>query len=255
MRPRRVLAAVAGVAVAAYLAICALLFAAQDRLLYFPVPGRAVDAPLLALARPGARVNVSTRNADAAEAVVYFGGNAEDTSAALDTLARAWPDRALYALHYRGYGGSEGRPRETDLVGDAQALARLVQARHRSLILVGRSLGSGIALQVAADVHPRRLLLVTPYASIAGLGAAQFPWVPVRLLMRDRYDSAAVAPRIDVPTTIIAAADDTVVPPWSTRQLLAAFRPGVAHAVVLDRTGHNDVDVDPRYVHALRAAD
>lgn len=248
------LATVALLAVAIVLGLAALLQAAQDRLLYYPVPDRAVAAAQLVLQRPGARVHVSVRHGRGPDAVVYFGGNAEDTSLALDTLAAAWPDASVYAMHYRGYGGSGGRPRERALVGDAQALLDHVRARHGHVSLVGRSLGSGIAAQLAARQPVRQLVLVTPYASIAGLAAERFGRLPVRLLMRDRYDTVAVAPRIQVPTTVIAAGRDEVIPAWSTRQLVDAFAAQRVRTVVIDGVGHNDLGADPRYLQALRAA-
>lgn len=250
---RRIVGTIAVLLLLVYGGACLALYLAQDRLLYYPVPTRAA-MPALVLDRPGARVLASVRDADSPEAVVYFGGNAEDASQAIDGLARAWPSAAIYALHYRGYGGSTGRPRERDLVADAAALVERVRTRHPRVTLVGRSLGSGIAVQVAARAPVRRVVLVTPYESIAGLGAARFPWVPVRWLMRDRYASGDDAPRVHAPVTVIAAANDTVVPPWSTARLLARFRPGVAHAALLDGRDHVDVVDDPRYVQALRDA-
>lgn len=254
MTLRPLLATLAALALLGYAGVCLLLYLAQDRLLYYPVPTRAVALPTLVLERPGARVLASVRESASPEAVVYFGGNAEDVSQAVDTLAAGRPGAAVYVLHYRGYGDSGGRPRERDLVGDALALVARVRERHPEITVVGRSLGSGVAVQVAAQVPVRRVVLVTPYDSIAGLGAAQFPWAPVRWLMRDHYDSGRYAPRITAPVTVIAASDDTVVPPWSTARLLARFRPGIAHRVVIAGRDHVDLAADPAYLQALRAA-
>ena len=161
-----------------------------------------------------------------AAAVLYFGGNAEDVSASLPQLAAAYPGHALYLMHYRGYGGSGGTPSEAALQADARALFDAVVKSHPDITLIGRSLGSGIAIDLAASRPARRLVLVTPYDSIENIAASQFRWLPVRLLLRDPYRSAAVAPRIAVPTVLVQAEFDTIIPAASTARLLAAFKPG-----------------------------
>jgi pimeloyl-ACP methyl ester carboxylesterase len=250
----RTLLGFAAVALAMYLAACAYLYFQQRHLLYFPQaipPAAGADAqPLRA---QGPRVLVSTREQAGARAVVYFGGNAEDVSRSLPTLAAAFPGQALYLLHYRGYGGSQGTPNEADLVADALVLFDRAHARHAQVTLVGRSLGSGIAVHVASLRPAARLVLVTPYDSIVGVAQAQYPFMPVSLLMRDRYESFRYAPQVRAPTHLIAAADDRVIPRASTEQLLRRFAPGIAHLCVVPGAGHNSISSDPEYLRLLSA--
>lgn len=244
----------AGIAVAlaaaAYLAICALLYLSQDSFIYYPT-GRIVDTPRATLSRGGVEVVVSTRPAPGRHAVVYFGGNAEDVSRAVAPLGRAFPDAAVYAMHYRGYGGSGGEPSEQALVADGAALLRRVAQSHACITLVGRSLGSALAVQAAASGPVQRLVLVTPFNSIAELAADRFRLFPTRLLLRDRYESWRHARALEVPTTIIVAGDDRVVPRWSSLKLADAFPPGVARVRLMDGTGHNTVSDAPGYGAAL----
>jgi len=244
----------AGVAVALYLAACAYLYFQQRHLLYYPQATRAADA---ATARPlraqGPRVLVSTLEQPGARAVVYFGGNAEDVSRSLPTLAAAFPGQSLYLLHYRGYGGSEGSPNEAQLVADALTLFDQARAKHAQVTVVGRSLGSGIAVHVASLRPAAKLVLVTPYDSIVGIAEEQYPFMPVSLLMVDRYESYRYAPRVRAPTHLIAAAEDTIIPRSSTEQLLRRFAPGVAHLSVVPGVGHNSISQDPRYLQLLSA--
>lgn len=212
---------------------------------------RQSDAPAFVLHRGDADVVVSTNSIESTRAVLYFGGNAEDVSQAVPLLARAFPDRVVYAMHYRGYGGSTGSPSERKLVADAKGLFELVAKDHPGIVIVGRSLGSGIALQVAAAHRVERLVLVTPYDSIAELAADRFRLFPVRWLLRDTYESFEFAPRIRVPTTLVVAGRDQVIPNASSLRLAGRFRPGIANVVGFPEADHNDVSGFPGYVEVL----
>jgi pimeloyl-ACP methyl ester carboxylesterase len=235
--------------VIAYAIACAVLYATQRNYIYFPVP-RDTAQPSLVLPSDAGDVFVSVHERAGNKALLYFGGNAEDVSQSVPELAHAFPDRAIYALHYRGYGGSAGAPSEAALVADAIALFDRARAAHGDIAVIGRSLGSGVAMQVAAARPASRLMLVTPYASLVDVGAAQMPMFPVRWLLRDTFDSAARAPMLTVPTTLIVAGRDQVVPLASTRRLQAAFRPGVARWVDLPGEDH-DFAMTPDYLAAL----
>ena len=249
----RTLAGFVGVALALYLAACAYLYFQQRQLLYFPQAAHGHAAPALPLRAHGPRVLVSTREVPGANAVLYFGGNAEDVSRTLPLLAQAFPGQALYALHYRGYGGSEGAPTEAGLVADATELFDQVHGRHAHVTVIGRSLGSGIAVHVASQRPAAKLVLVTPYDSIVGIAQEQYPFMPVSLLMQDRYESFRYAPQVHAPTQIIAAGDDRIIPRASTEQLFHRFAPGVARMQVLPGVGHNTISEHPRYLELLSA--
>ena len=238
-----------------YLGICVLMFVFQRSLLYFPQP-RSVKAPESTLRLPveGAELVVTLRARGGPKALVYFGGNGEDVSLNLASFAAAFPDHALYLMHYRGYGGSSGQPTEASNVADGLALFGKVRAQHAEVALMGRSLGSGVAVQVAARTDAKRLVLITPYDSIVGIAAQLYPALPVRWLMRDTYASGQFAAGIQIPTTLIEAEHDTVIPHASTAQLLARFAPGVAHRVLIEGAGHNDLEFSPKYLDTLQAA-
>lgn len=247
---RRALAVGIALVALAYLAICGLLYFSQDSYLYFPA-GRDPRVPSFALSRPEAQVVVSTNDIASDRAVLYFGGNAEDVSRSITSLGRAFPSASIYAMHYRGYGGSTGSPSERALVSDAKALYDLATGTHPHITIIGRSLGSGIAIEVAATTHPERLVLVTPYASIVDLGAKRFPLLPIRWLMRDRYESWRYAERLHVPTTLVIAGDDRVIPNASSERLARSFPLGVATVVRIPEAGHNDISDFPQYLEAL----
>ncbi|KII28612.1 alpha/beta hydrolase [Pseudomonas fluorescens] len=235
-----------------YLALCAALFVFQRALIYFPQP-RAIDSAetLLALPVDDAQVLVSVRPYDGPKALIYFGGNAEDVSRSLPSFAEAFPDHALFLLHYRGYGGSTGSPSEEAIARDAMTLFDKVYTDHPQIAVVGRSLGSGVAVRLASYRPAAKLLLITPYNSLEELAARQFRWFPVKWLLKDKFESWRYAEHITVPTRLIAAEHDEVIPGSSTRRLYSHFAKGVATLQVIPGTGHNSISDSPEYLKAL----
>lgn len=241
----------AALGVAVYVTFAGLLYFSQRSYIYYPV-GRSALVPSMSLDREGTRLVISKNEVEASRAVLYFGGNAEDVSQAVGQLERAFPDSSIYAMHYRGYGGSAGEPSERALVADALALHDQVAPRYREILIVGRSLGSGIAVQLAAARPVSRLVLVTPFHSMAALAAQLYPWLPTRWLLRDKYDSARFAAQVSAPTTIIVAQQDEVIPPGSAMALSKAFPAGTeVRVIALEGAGHNTLSADERYWTAL----
>ena len=238
------------VAIAVPLAMAGWLFAIQRSLIYFPQP-RTGPAASFTLDVDAAQLVISVRRAEGERAALYFGGNAEDVSHSVETIAPAFPDAALYLPHYRGYGGSSGRPSEAALFADALAVFDEVHRRHAQVTLIGRSLGSGVGAYVASRRPVSRLVLVTPFESLAAVGARHYPAPLVRWLLRDRFDSAAYAAAITAPTLLLAAADDDIIPAAHAEELLRAFRPGIATLQVLNGVGHNTIHLSPAYVELL----
>jgi len=236
-----------------YAAACLLLYLSQRSLLYFPQPARA-SVPALTLSVPGAELQVSVRVHAGPRAVLYFGGNAEDVSSGLAELAATFPGHAVYAMHYRGYGRSTGKPAEVALHADATALFDSVAREHSEITVIGRSLGSGVAIRLAAERSVARLVLVAPYDSVEAVAARQYSLFPVRWLIRDRFDSASVAPAIRAPTTVILAERDEVIRRERSDALVARFAPGVAQVIVIAGAGHNTLDGRPDFDAAMAGA-
>jgi pimeloyl-ACP methyl ester carboxylesterase len=235
-----------------YLACCILLFACQRSLIYYPhPPSAAKGTSTFTLQVEDAEVRVTAKPAPGPEAVIYFGGNAEDVNYSLPDLEAAFPRHALYLMQYRGYGASTGKPSEKSLVADALALCDRVRAEHPQVTVIGRSLGSGVAIQLAAARPVSRLILVTPYNSLVELAARQYSIFPVRWLMRDKFESWRYAPTVTAPTLLVEAENDEIVPRQSTEALYSRFPAGRAALRVVAGTGHNTIQESPEYIPLL----
>lgn len=244
----------AALAALIYLGICALLFFQQRQMIYYPgatqVDARATDYSLV---RDGVTLRGWRLNPGKNRALIYFGGNAERLETSREEFARMFPDRTVYLLSYRGYGASEGKPDQTALFGDALALYDHVGAQHphAPIAVIGRSLGSGVASYVASLRPVERLALVTPFDSLAAVGQSHYPALPVRWLMRDRYESTRYLPQYRGPLLVLRAGRDEVIPPANTDALLASLK-NRPQAINFPQADHNDISQDPRYAEALR---
>jgi pimeloyl-ACP methyl ester carboxylesterase len=235
-------------AFALYGLVCGALFAFQRSLIYYPQPRFNSKASVLMTLPVGtAEVHVSTYPHAGPAAVIYFGGNAEDVSRDIPDLVAAFPSDAVYALHYPGYGGSSGTPSQQSIFDDSLALFDRVKAEHQNITVVGRSLGSGVAVWIASQRPIAQLVLVTPFDSLADPAAQQYPLLPVRWLLRDRFESWRYAPHVTAPTRIIVAGDDGLVPRSSSDRLRTRFREGLVSYLVVPGFGHNTIQDSPGY--------
>jgi hypothetical protein len=176
--------------------------------------------------------------------VLYFHGNGGSLSYRVDRFrALSGDGTGLVALSYRGYGGSTGSPTEPGLIADARAVYDFAVARYPAerIVLFGESLGTGVAITLAAERKINRLILQAPFTSAADIGAAAYPFLPVRLLMKDQFRSDERIGKVNVPILILHGALDRVVPLAYGEQLYAlANEP--KRLVRFSRGGHNDLD-------------
>lgn len=238
------------------LLVLAALFLFQRSLIYFPARlsrgafqsavEQLVGERVVSLEPFDAVVFEPPAGTAVAATAILFHGNA---GLALDRayLAPTFGARGirLVLAEYPGYGARAGSPSEALLVEDARALYSRVAASYPGapILLVGESLGTGVAVQVAVRVeHPRpaRLVLLTPFLSLAATGARAYPYLPVRYLLRDRFDSGAALPRFKGPVAILIAGEDAVVGTEQGRELAQVARARGATVVVeLPHAGHN----------------
>jgi pimeloyl-ACP methyl ester carboxylesterase len=236
----------------AYLALCALMYFGQRSQIYFPVrESNPPGAMAMRLATEGADLKIWVVPRAGRRALVYFGGNAEDVAGSISALASALPSHSLYLVNYRGYGGSTGTPSEAALQVDAAAIFDHLHPRHPEISVMGRSLGSGVAVYLASIRDVRRLVLVTPFDSLVNVAREHFRYLPVKWLMRDRYESAGRASKVRARTLVLIAGADEVIPRARSEALVAAFPDSQVRSAVLARATHNSLDQMPQYLERI----
>ncbi|MGQ0799112.1 MAG: alpha/beta hydrolase [Pseudomarimonas sp.] len=227
-----------------WLGICILMYLQQRDLVYFGAVTR-VDAATtdFALKRDeGVTLRGWVVNPEAADVLLYFGGNAEGIGQMRESLRNWLPQRASYLLAYRGYGASDGSPSQDLLFADAVALYDEVATRHPGarVAVIGRSLGSGVAAYLASQRAVDKLVLVTPFDSLVAVAGAHYPWLPTSLLVTERFESTHWLRDYREPVLVIRAGQDQVIPPTNTDRLIAAL-PQAPQVLIVPTAGHNHV--------------
>lgn len=237
------------------LAMVAALWAGQRRLIYLPSGGVVPKASGIIA---GAR-DVTLQTSDGVElgawfvpahaagpeiAVLVANGNAGNR-ALRAPLAAALVQEGLSVLlfDYRGYGGNPGSPSEDALARDARAAFRFLAQRQNiprdRIIYLGESLGAAVVTELATEHPPAGLVLRSPFTDLAAVGQIHYPFLPVRLLLRDRYPVAGHIGAVHVPTVVVYGTQDSIVPPEQSRAVAQAAA-GPTTIVRIEGAGHND---------------
>lgn len=232
-----------------------LLWSVPRRMIYFPL--RHV-VPAAASVLPGAE-DVSFETADGLRlngwyisaaanaerrAVIVFNGNAGNR-AFRAPLAAALREAGLSVLlfDYRGYGGNPGSPSEPGLVADARAARAYVVHREDvdpdRLVYFGESLGAAVAVALAVEHPPAAMVLRSPFTSLVDMGRLVYPFLPVRPLLRDRFDAISQIRQLLCPLLVVAGDRDSIVPPEQSRRLRDAA-PGPKRFALIPGADHND---------------
>jgi uncharacterized protein len=245
----------AGLVVAVVLAVLTgLLWGLQRRLVYFPDAG---PVPAAGAVLPGARdVVLQTsdglrlgawflpgRDAEAPAVLVANGNGGHRGLRAPLAAALAGRGLAVLLFDYRGYGGNPGSPSEEGLARDVRAArAHLLEEAGvppDRLLYLGESLGAAVVTELATEHPPAGLVLRSPFVDLAAVGAAHYPFLPVRALLRDRYPVAERVATIRVPTTVVLGGADSIVPPAQSRAVAAAAA-SLHRLVEVPGADHND---------------
>src|SRR5688572_7558598 len=187
--------------------------------------------------------------------ILGFAGNAWNSEDAATYLHELYPSANVVVFHYRGYRPSTGSPSSAALLEDAPKVYDFAvsKVRPKRTVAVGLSIGTGVAAQLARERPLDGLILVTPFDSLKAVAAGHYPFLPVGALFRHEMDSAAALKGIKVPTAIVAAERDTIIPPARTDGL----RRSVGN-LEFDRTiagvGHNDIYQHPEFRSAMHEA-
>jgi fermentation-respiration switch protein FrsA (DUF1100 family) len=192
-------------------------------------------------------------NPTSKRAVLYCHGNGENV--ALDgELVALLKDRlhaSVFVFDYRGYGRSEGSPNEAGCIADGQAarawLMKRLGLQPNEIVLLGHSLGGGIVAALAAEGGARAVVLENTFSSIVDVAAHSHWWLPVRLVMRNRYDSVSRIRQYDGPLFQTHGANDTLIPIEFGRRLFDASPSKIKRFIEATGLGHDDGPADSYY--------
>jgi fermentation-respiration switch protein FrsA (DUF1100 family) len=235
------LAVIAG----AWVLLTATLWLAQRQMIYLPdrdVAPIPDDATLRRVGTPDGithRVWIVPAEGEPVATVVVFNGNAGNKAHRLDlgrNLAAQGLEVALF--DYRGYGDTEGSPSEEGLLTDAEAVAAIVPDSNLPVVFFGESLGGGVATGVAIRRPPDALVLRSPFASLADMARAHYPFVP-SFLIRDRYPVESQIATLNLPLLVVLGTADSIVPPGQSRRVFEAAA-GPKELVEMEGLNHND---------------
>jgi fermentation-respiration switch protein FrsA (DUF1100 family) len=185
-------------------------------------------------------------NPNSKRVILYCHGNGENVALDAD-LAALMKDRlnaSVFLFDYRGYGRSEGSPGEAGCIADGQAarawLCERLQIKPSDIVLVGHSLGGGVATALAADGGAQALVLENTFSRLVDVAADTVWWLPVKLIMRNRYDSVARIRRYNGPVFQTHGAEDTLIPFHFGRELFEAAPTANKRFVENAGRGHDD---------------
>lgn len=235
--------------------VVVLLWVGQRRMIYFPF-GK-VPPPATVGLKFADEVSFTTEDGltlhgwfvpavspPARFTVLAFNGNAGNRAmraALAEELARHGV--ATFLFDYRGYGDNPGSPTEMGLVRDARAALAHLTSRSdtdpRRVVYFGESLGAAVAVQLATETPPLALVLRSPFTSLADIGRHHYPYLPVRLMLQDRYPSIDLIPLVRSPVLVIAGDRDRIIPTEQSRRLHAAA-PEPKELLIIDGADHND---------------
>lgn len=212
------------IAMGGYAALVGLVYLRQRTILYRPAKPNRQTPPanvVIKESHRGPALKGWVDNPGQPLALVYFGGASEPIELRRESLAKAFPNHTRYLVPYRGFGPNcHLLPDEGTIKQDARRLVRYARSRHEGVHIIGRSLGTGMALHVAARIPVLGVGLITPYDSILEVAKGSYRWLPVSRLLRDRFESWRDAKRVNAPILTCLAQIDKVVPPKRTEALL-----------------------------------
>lgn len=239
-----------------YLAIVFLLYALQEWMI-FPrgyVPKQMPHHPSFEL--------VSFKTSDQttlhgmqrivnpkAPTLLYFGGNAENVLAMSEIFAQ-FNNYNIIALNHRGYGLSEGKPSKRDILSDALEIYDHFSQQYSIKVTIGRSLGSSVATYLASKRPIQKLLLITPFDSIASIAQEQYPFIPIPWLLRHNFDTKTYMQSVHANVYIIDASHDEAI----GREHSDALKSAISHLEFYQEIegGHNSISYSPHYIQAIQ---
>ena len=236
-----------------YLLVVLLLYVNQRKLLYFPTPASLTTSELeITFTVNEQHLQAWQLNPGQSHALLYFGGNAEQVETNIDEFSQIFSNYSVYLIAYRGYGASTGTPTETALNNDALAIYDQLSVNYDNISVMGRSLGSGIAVHLSSKRKINKMILVTPYDSLVNVAQDIYWMLPLSILLKDKYESWHKVADIEAETLLLIAGDDEVIPAKYGNNLARYFVRVEPSVKVIKNATHNTIDQFKAYRQALK---
>lgn len=236
------------------------VFVFQDKLIFYPQTISEETLNHISQYKNGIKeINITTKDGtqlggwhvseNKDNLLIYFGGNAEEVSKNIDAveLFEGW---SVVLMHYRGYGTSKGNPGEINFYNDAlevyDYLTSIEDKAYSKIVVMGRSIGTGVATYLAYERNVDGVVLVTPYDSLSSVAEKKVPFLPVGILLKHKFDSVSRASKITVPVLMLVAAEDKTIPPFHAEKLAKEWA-GQVTMEVFKGEGHNSISKNEAY--------
>jgi len=233
------------------------LYSCQRSMIFFPRPldeNAEQAAPFknfeVTFTNDGATLHGWLLNPGKDKLMIYYGGNAEELSYTLGDYS-GFSDFSVLMVNYRGYGKSTGSPGEVEFFKDALHIFDLQRGKYKEIILIGRSIGSGVACYVAANRDAEKVILITPFDSLLNIARKCYPYLPVSLLLKHRFDSFSYASKAKEKCLFILAKEDTLIPNENSKRLFEEWA-GEKKMIILEGADHNSASTYEQYWQAIK---
>ncbi|MBP8033665.1 MAG: hypothetical protein KAZ71_03645 [Bacteroidia bacterium] len=239
-----------------YVTVCALLYFNQDDLLFHPQPNTPKEVieilnkypefdTLSFVMKDGNRtcgyISKDTIK-EKLPLVLYFGGNAEEVSHLAD-FKKYFPNTTMVLMNYRSFGLSQGKISEQTMFSDAlEVYDKLItnpEVDANNIVVIGRSIGTGVATYVSSQRKTSATILITPYENMIDVAFEKYPFVPISLLIKHRFESDTYAPSISSPMLELISKNDQVIPKHHAYKLIEAWK-GKTEALEVNED-HNSI--------------
>jgi len=239
-------------AISLYLLIGGFLYIFQRDFIYYPTEKIQHSFQSEKFSIDNEIINVIVLNKGKQNAIIYYGGNAESVANTAASFSKLFRNHTIYFVNYRGYGNSTGTATEQSLFADSQYIYDALKKRHRSISVIGRSLGTGIVTFLSSTRIVDKMVLITPYDSILHLAQDKYPIYPISLMLKDKYNSVNRIKNIKSATLIILAEYDEIVPKKYSKKLIEAFPSSQLLVETIKGASHNNLSHKENYYSLIQ---